>query len=258
MTFSKTAKKPLRPSSLFTLAIPAIFLPLKAAFIALIAVCFCLGLFFAAPLFAEEAAGGHAGPSNPWNPETALQALKAGNDRFATGKLIYPNSDKQHIADLSAHGQFPMAAILSCSDSRVPVEEVFDLGFGDIFSIRVAGEVPGVDQVGSIEYAVAHLGTPLIVVLGHTKCGAVTAAVQGAEEPGSLGELLSKLSPIAREVSTLPEAQRISAAIDLAATRFKEDLPVLSPVISELVNSKKVGIVAAVYDIDTGVVTFKQ
>jgi carbonic anhydrase len=193
---------------------------------------------------------------NPWNADTATIALKAGNARFASGLSIYPNSDKAVLDNLSAHGQFPLAAILSCSDSRAPVEEIFDLGFGDIFSIRVAGEVPGVDQVGSIEYAVAHLGTPLIVVLGHTKCGAVTAAVQGAKEPGSLGELLSRLSPIAQAVATIPEADRVAAAIDLAAKRFTEDLPTLSPVIDKAVKDGKVKIVAAVYDLDTRQVNF--
>jgi carbonic anhydrase len=194
--------------------------------------------------------------SNPWNADTAMAALRAGNGRFVSGHPLYPNSDKTVLDSLSAHGQFPLAAILSCSDSRVPVEEIFDLGFGDIFSIRVAGEVPGVDQVGSIEYAVAHLGTPLIVVLGHTKCGAVTAAVQGSNEPGSLGELLMKLNPIAQAVANLPETERVAAAIKLAATRFKEDLPTLSPVIDEAVKAGKVKIAAAVYDLDTRQVIF--
>jgi carbonic anhydrase len=193
---------------------------------------------------------------NPWNADTAMQALRAGNGRFVAGKSLHPNSDKTVLDTLASHGQFPLAAVLSCSDSRAPVEEIFDLGFGDIFSIRVAGEVPGVDQVGSIEYAVAHLKTPLIVVLGHTKCGAVTAAVNGLNEPGSLGELLSRLSPIAQAVSNLPETDRLAAAINLAATRFKEELPSLSPVIDEAVKAGRVKIVAAVYDLDTRQVTF--
>ena len=205
------------------------------------------------PLFAADES--HE-VKNPWSADTALQALKAGNERFAAGKSLYPNSDKEVLDDLAAHGKAPMAAILSCSDSRAPVEEIFDLGFGDIFSIRVAGEVPGIDQVGSIEYAVAHLGTPLIVVLGHTHCGAVTAAVQGASEPGSLGQLLSRLSPIAQAVSNVQEADRVAAAINLAATRFRDDLPALSPVIDAAVKAKKVTIISAVYDLDTRKVTF--
>jgi carbonic anhydrase len=151
-----------------------------------------------------------------------------------------------------------LAAILSCSDSRAPVEKIFDQGFGDLFVIRAAGAVPGVDQVGSLEYAVAHLGVPVIVVLAHTKCGAVTAAVTGAEEPGALGELLAKLNPVANVVSKLEESSRLSAAIKLSASLFREQVSMVSPVIANAVKEGRLKVVSAVYDIDTGKVEFTE
>ncbi|MDR2349604.1 MAG: carbonic anhydrase [Deltaproteobacteria bacterium] len=206
-----------------------------------------------------NADGGHPGQSsNPWTPDTALEALKAGNARFVSGKSVHPNSDKKLLETLASEGQFPLAAILSCSDSRVPVEEIFDLGFGDIFSIRVAGAVPGSDQLGSLEYSVEHLGTPLVVIMGHTRCGAVTAAIQGADEGGNLGELIEKLSPLASAVANIPETDRLNAAIKLSVARFGEEIPSLSPPIDEAVKSGKLRLVTAICDIDTGLVTFGE
>ncbi|MDR2459159.1 MAG: carbonic anhydrase [Deltaproteobacteria bacterium] len=195
---------------------------------------------------------------NNWTSDTALKALKDGNLRFASGNPTHPNSDALTRDNLAAHGQAPMAAILSCSDSRAPVEAIFDLGFGDIFSVRVAGAVPGVDELGSLEYAVAHLGTPLIVVLGHTKCGAVTAAVNGASEEGNLAELLAKLHPVVQLVATVPQEERVFAAIFKSVQIFRDRIPELSPQIQALVRENKVKIISAVYDIDTGKVTFEE
>ncbi|MDR2613407.1 MAG: carbonic anhydrase [Deltaproteobacteria bacterium] len=213
-----------------------------------------------APAVADAA--GHPAPAhggNPWTPSSALIALKDGNARFVGGGVSCrdPHASRTLRQELAAEGQTPLAAILSCSDSRAPVEDVFDLGFGDIFSIRAAGSVPGVDQLGSIEYAVAHLGVPLVVVLAHTKCGAVTAAVQGANEPGNLGELLHKLDPISQAVQSVPD-DKIKAAVFLSARRFSEQLPELSPVIKEALEAGRIQIIDAVYDIDTGQVLFHQ
>ncbi|MDR1038639.1 MAG: hypothetical protein LBR80_00440 [Deltaproteobacteria bacterium] len=218
----------------------------------------------AAPVAAAHAepADGHAAPSghggNPWNATSAMTVLTAGNARFVGGgpSCRDPQAGKNLRHELATEGQTPLAAILSCSDSRAPVEDIFDLDFGDIFSIRAAGSVPGIDQLGSIEYAVAHLGVPLVVVLAHTKCGAVTAAVQGAHEPGNLGELLHKLDPISQAVKGVADADKINAAVYLSAKRFSEQLPALSPVIKEALDAGKVTIVDAVYDIDTGQVHF--
>jgi carbonic anhydrase len=186
-----------------------------------------------------------------------MTALTDGNSRFVGGGVSCRNPQAEKaLRHGLVEGQTPLAAILSCSDSRVPVEEIFDLNFGDIFSIRAAGSVPGVDQLGSIEYAVAHLGVPVVVVLAHTHCGAVTAAVQGADEPGNLGALLHKLDPITQAVSGVANADKITRAIYLSARRFSEQLPELSPVIKEALDSGKLTIVDAVYDLDTGQVLF--
>jgi carbonic anhydrase len=187
-----------------------------------------------------------------------MTALTDGNARFVGGgpSCRDPQAGKNLRRELATEGQTPMAAILSCSDSRAPVEDIFDMSFGDIFSIRAAGSVPGVDQLGSIEYAVAHLGVPVVVVLSHTKCGAITAAVQGANEPGNLGELLHKLDPISQAVQGVADPDKINAAVYLSAKRFSEQLPALSPVIKEALDAGKVTIVDAVYDIDTGQVHF--
>jgi carbonic anhydrase len=204
---------------------------------------------------AAWAADEHA--HNPWTAETALQALKDGNARVTSGSPTHPNSTAELKQKLAQEGQLPLAIILSCSDSRAPVEEIFDLGFGDIFSIRVAGAVPGVDELGSIEYAVDHLGVPLILVLAHTQCGAVSAAVQGGDHaPRNLGALLSHLSPIAKLVEQLPEDKRIEAAVATSAVYFRDHLAKLSPVIDEAVKAGRVTLASGVYDISTGAVSF--
>jgi carbonic anhydrase len=219
------------------------------------------GLFWSNLALAAEEAGhpaaaaGH-GPQNPNSIESALKALKDGNARFVAGQPTNPRQSKDLLIKLSKDGQTPLAAVLSCSDSRAPVEKIFDQGFGDLFVIRAAGAVPGTDQVGSLEYAVAHLGVPVIVVLAHTKCGAVTAAVTGAQEPGALGELLAKLNPVAKIVANLEENNRLGAAIKLSASMFREQVSMVSPVIAKAVKDGHLKVVSAVYDIDTGQVEF--
>jgi carbonic anhydrase len=217
-----------------------------------------------APAAAHDAApaGEHAAPAhggNPWTPQTALDSLKEGNARFVSKGPAYPEAEagKALRHKLATEGQTPKAAILSCSDSRAPVEAVFDQDFGDVFSIRAAGAVPGVDQLGSLEYAVAHLGVPLVVVLSHTKCGAVTAAVTGANEPGNLGALLHKLDPIAQEVSSLADSEKIERAVAISAQRFSQELSRLSPIIKTALDEGKIQVVNGVYDIDTGEVRFQ-
>jgi carbonic anhydrase len=202
--------------------------------------------------------GAAAHPTNPWTVDTAIQALKDGNSRVVQGNLTHPNISPELKQKLAKEGQFPLAIILSCSDSRAPVEDIFDLGFGDIFSIRVAGAVPGVDQLGSIEYAVDHLGVPVIMVLAHTQCGAVTAAVDGGEVPGNLGALLQQLNPIAKMVEQLPPEKRLEAAVATSSIYFRDQLVKLSPIIAEAVHSNKVKIVSGVYDISTGAVNFDK
>ncbi len=120
------------------------------------------------------------------NGKQALDRLMEGNSRYLAGECAGGNRHEEKRAE-TACGQDPFAIVLGCSDSRVPPEIIFDSGIGDLFVVRVAGEVAGDQVLGSIEYAAAHLLTPLLLVLGHTNCGAVTAAVSGAEEEGHIG-----------------------------------------------------------------------
>ncbi|MDR2443324.1 MAG: hypothetical protein LBE31_07380 [Deltaproteobacteria bacterium] len=191
---------------------------------------------------------------NPHSIESAIKALKDGNNRFASGNPTNPNQTQEARTQTATHGQTPLAAVLACSDSRVPVEELFDMGIGDLFVIKAAGAVPGVDQVGSIEYAVAHLGVPVVLVLSHTSCGAITAAVNESPEEGALGELLKKISPISAAVKELDSGKRLDTAIKLSAIVFREELPLISPVLNRAVRDGKLAIISGVYDISSGLV----
>jgi carbonic anhydrase len=195
---------------------------------------------------------------NPNSVDSALKALKDGNARFAAGQATNPRRDKEVLAKLAKDGQTPLAAILTCSDSRVKEDNIFDQGFGDIFVIKVVGAIPGVNEVGSLEYAVEHLGVPVVVVLAHTQCGAVTAAVSGAKEPGALGEALANLNPVVKAVEGLDQGARLDAAIKMSASMFREKLSMVSPVIAKAVKEGRLKVVSAVFDISTGVVAFNE
>jgi len=216
-------------------------------------------VILAALFLAVSAMGGLAfasGTHNPHSAASALKELKNGNQRFVENHPTHPNQDKALRDKLSESGQTPMAAILSCSDSRVPAELLFDQGFGDIFVIRVAGNVPGEDEMGSIEYAVEHLGVPLVVVLGHTKCGAVSAAVQGADEPGALGQLLTRLTDAAKSVESLSAEAKVPAAVKANVEFGVKHLSAKSPVLAKSVKEGRVKIVGAVYHLEDGRVVF--
>ncbi len=194
--------------------------------------------------------------NNPHTPHQALAELKAGNQRFKSGQMKHPNQDSSRREQLVKEGQTPMAAILACSDSRVPVELIFDQGFGDVFIVRVPGSIPGPTQLGGLEYAVDHLGVPLIVVLAHTKCGAMTAALANVKPGGPLGEVLSWLDPVVAEVESLPQDDRMDAAL-VASTKyaikcFKEACPKAAQAESE----GRLAIVGAVYHLETDDVIF--
>jgi carbonic anhydrase len=214
---------------------------------ALLALALLLSISRAAPALAA----GH-GLENPNSVETAITALRDGNARFMASRPMNPNQSPERLAELAEHGQTPLAAVLACSDSRVPIEKIFDMGFGDLFVVRAAGAVPGVDQVGSLEYAVAHLGVPVILVLSHSSCGAVSAAVNGAKEPGPLGQLLKKLDPVAKAVEGLDDARKLQTAVELSAVIFREQLPLMSPTLEEAAKNGRLAIISGVYDIATG------
>jgi len=127
--------------------------------------------------------------------EEALQALMEGNQRFRNGKFKERDLGSARRIDLAENGQKPFAVVLACSDSRVPVELLFDQGMGDIFVVRVAGNVVDPVALGSIEYGLEHLGANLLMVLGHSNCGAVKATVDGGEAPGSIAAIVKKIQP---------------------------------------------------------------
>ncbi len=188
-------------------------------------------------------------------PEKALQQLIDGNERFAAGKNSYPRNNEARREETTKNGQHPIAAIVSCSDSRVPLEFIFDQGIGDIFAVRIAGNIIGVNETGSIEYGVEHLGIPLIVVLGHTKCGAVTATVENAKVEGNVLNLVKSISPaVERARKKSPEIK----GVDLVPSAIEEN--VLQSINSLEKNAKiknlekegKLMIVGGVYGIETG------
>jgi len=127
------------------------------------------------------------------NAEEALQRIKEGNKRFVSGKYAERNIGPERRKDLYENGQKPFAIIVTCSDSRVAPEHIFDQGLGDLFVIRVAGNVINDVVMGSVEYAAEHLGVQLVVIMGHEKCGAVAAAVEGGEAGGFIGSIINKI-----------------------------------------------------------------
>jgi carbonic anhydrase len=198
------------------------------------------------------ASGGGAAMS----PDEAMAKLKAGNDRFVAGKPQYPNQGRERRALTAGQGQHPFATVLSCSDSRVPVEFIFDQGLGDIFAVRVGGNVAQTDEIGSMEYAVDHLATPVVVVLGHSQCGAVTAVVENAKVPPNIANLVAPIKPaVAKAKAENPEAAKealIAAAVKDNVLQAMEDLFQKSAIVKAQVTAKKIRVVGALYDLDTG------
>jgi carbonic anhydrase len=203
----------------------------------------------AAPAAATTAASGISA-------DEALRLLKEGNARYVDGQLRHPRQDRVRRALTAAQGQHPLATVLTCSDSRVPAEIIFDQGIGDLFVVRVAGNVAATDEIGSMEYAVDHLAVPLVVVLGHSQCGAVTAVVDDAKLPPNLADLVAPIKPAvekAREAN--PQAARevlLQAAITDNVWKAIDDMLRLSPIIREKVRDGQAKVVGALYDLDSG------
>lgn len=189
--------------------------------------------------------------------ENSLKLLEEGNARFVSAETTTKDISEAKREDLSVAGQFPFAVIVSCSDSRVPPMLIFDQGLGDLFEIRVAGNVIDPVSLGSVEYAVEHLGSPLVVVMGHEKCGAVKATLEGGEAPGSIGSIVENIKPAVEKVkaSGVAEDQVYEKAIDENIKNAIAEIE-KSPVVEELVASGKLKVVGAKYDLDTGEVEF--
>jgi carbonic anhydrase len=194
----------------------------------------------------------------PENAQQALQRLREGNQRFVDGKVRHGHEDRTRRDALVADQQ-PFAVVLGCSDSRVPIELVFDQGFGDLFVIRVAGNVIAPDIVGTIGYAVTHLQTRLLVVMGHEGCGAVTAALQShatQPESPSIEALLKLIGPGLQGLP--PELQgsaRLSAAVE-ANVRWSMDQLATIPGGRMVLDSGQLTMLGAVYELATGKVRF--
>jgi carbonic anhydrase len=189
-------------------------------------------------------------------PDEVITALMDGNARFVAGELTDPDIDER-IAT-SATGQYPKAVVLSCLDSRVPVELVFDQGIGDVFVGRVAGNIENVDQLGSMEFATKLSGSKLVMVLGHSGCGAIKGAVDGAEL-GNLTALLKKIRPAVDEVEGFGPDERTSKNAEFVDKVVEEnvrltvaDIREKSPVLAELERAGEIKIVGAIYDLETG------
>ena len=191
--------------------------------------------------------------SAPSTPQEALAELIAGNDRYVSEKSIYPHSSMDRVAQTAPH-QAPFAAVVGCSDSRVPVELLFDQGIGDIFVIRTAGNNVNSEMVmGSVDYAIEHLGVKVLLVLGHGSCGGVTGAItEGEEEHGNIGSLLST---IREDVSQyVAQSDSLEAAIHHHAHVQVERI-IAYPHVAEKIETGELLIKQAYYDVNTGKVT---
>jgi carbonic anhydrase len=186
----------------------------------------------------------------PPSADAVLAELKAGNARHVSKTYQRPHQTaaRQHALE---SGQSPHCTILTCADSRVPPEIVFDKGLGDIFDVRVAGNVAGDDEIASIEYAAEHLHVPLVVVMGHSHCGAVSAAVEGGTLPGKLPVLMAAIRPAVDQSANEP-GDRVANAVRDNVVHVVEQLRTSKPVLSELVTEGKLRIVGAVYSLETG------
>lgn len=185
----------------------------------------------------------------------ALKRLQEGNARFVAGKTENPRSDQTRRTEV-AEGQKPFAAFVSCADSRVPVERVFDQGIGDLFVVRVAGNVCEGSEAGSIEFGVTALGARLVVVMGHTKCGAVVAASGDQPIPGAIGEVIKDIKPAVERVRK-EDPKATGDSLVAKATRANVHLSIeklleSSEALRSEVSSGNVAVVGAVYDIATG------
>lgn len=192
---------------------------------------------------------------SPLSPDNALQQLLDGNERYHQGRALHPRQT-HHFRLFTHAAQTPFAVISTCSDSRVPAEIIFDQGIGDLFIVRTAGNVSSPAQVGSIEYAVEYLRAKLILVMGHTNCGAVTAVAEGLQVNGNIKELLSHIEPpvkkIASEHQHEPVDTWLTEAIKANVQQSITDILDSSPLLKTKAERKEIKIAGALYHIVTG------
>ncbi|RAJ24620.1 carbonic anhydrase family protein [Pedobacter cryoconitis] len=196
---------------------------------------------------------------NSLTPDLALEILKEGNERFVNN--LKANRNLLQQVNETSDGQFPFATILSCMDSRTSAELIFDQGLGDIFSIRIAGNILNEDILGSMEFATKVVGTKIVIVLGHTKCGAIVGACNEVKM-GNLTGLLEKVMPaIACEKTTQTERNGSNPSFVNNVTKLNVELTIErirneSQIVAELEQQKDIKIIGAVYDVDNGKVEF--
>jgi carbonic anhydrase len=191
-------------------------------------------------------------------PKTALDLLRAGNERFQANVRASRNLLEQ--VQISGDGQFPCAVVLSCIDSRTSAELMFDQGPGDVFSVRIAGNVVNEDILGSMEFACKLAGSKLVVVVGHSLCGAVGGACDGAEL-GYLTGLLKKVQPAIAKVGqedSLPRDQRVQLVAEANVDHAVSEVRAKSEVLEAMIGAGEIGIIGAMYDVKTGAVTWGE
>lgn len=192
---------------------------------------------------------------NSQNPKDALHILKEGNHRFVQKQSTSRDFESQ--IQQTATGQFPFAVVLSCIDSRVSAEHVFDQGIGDIFSVRVAGNIVNEDVLGSIEYSCKVAGSKLVLVMGHTKCGAVKAACDDVKL-GNITPLLAKIKPAVDKVKSMNTDNQMSCD-DVSDENVRQSIHQIrkqSPILAEMEQNGEIEIVGASYSVENGKVTF--
>jgi carbonic anhydrase len=202
--------------------------------------------------YVQPAQAAVIGDIEPDRLDTALKRLLAGNQRFVQQKLEHPHQSQTRLQEV-ATAQHPFATLLSCADSRVPAEILFDLGIGDLFDVRIAGNIVTAEALGSLEYAAAMLGTPLIMVLGHERCGAVTAAVKGKPLPGQISSFAKAIEPAIAKLDGTEDDLVENAVV--ANVRYQVKKLKQSDLLTQLVREGKLKIVGGRYDLDTGEVT---
>ncbi|GCL34304.1 carbonic anhydrase [Planktothrix agardhii CCAP 1459/11A] len=183
---------------------------------------------------------------NNITPEEALKQLLEGNQRFIENKRKSPNQTMTRVQEV-AKGQAPFAAILSCADSRVPAEIIFDRGFGDLFVVRNAGNIATPEEIGSLEFGTLVLGAKVLMVIGHQSCGAVKATIAGNAVPGQIASILDAIKPAIKPNQTLEEST--IANVKLGISRLQA-----SPVISQLIKDGKLKIAGGYYNLETGMI----
>ncbi len=186
------------------------------------------------------------------NADQALQKLMEGNKRYVDFKRAYPDQDQVRLK-VVAQAQHPFAVVLGCADSRVPPELLFDQGLGDLFVIRVAGNILDDGTLASIEFATAELGVPLVMVLGHQRCGAVKATLEGGKVPGHISRLVEAIKP-ALEIAKDQPGDKLDNAVRANIRMVVGQIKSSTPILADLAKKGKVSVVGARYDLDTGAV----